>query len=175
MLPALALAATALVVAADPAPAPPATTTTPTTATAKPASKVRVLVLDFKASGGIEPNVVENITGLAAAILSEDKRLEVLARPDLRSMIDLQVQKRETGCDGTSSCVAELAGALDAKLVVIGNVGYIGSELNLNLVLFDQATGANAGRKAVQAKDLSEVSSKLRAPLHGLVDDVLGA
>lgn len=143
---------------------------------APPPSKVRVLVLDFKPSGGVEPNVVENITGLSAAILSEDERLEVLAGPDLRQMINLQIQKAEAGCNGDSSeCIAELAGALDAKLVVIGNIGYLGSTLNLNIVLFDQTTGQNAGRRAVQAKDLSELSTSLRAPLHTLVDGVLGA
>src|SRR5438270_13244925 len=98
-----------VVAGADPTPSAP-----PAIASPKRASKVRVLVLDFKPSGGVEPNVVENITGLAAAILSEDRRLEVLAGPDLRSMIDLQAQKRESGCDGTSSsCIADLAGALD--------------------------------------------------------------
>jgi hypothetical protein len=138
-------------------------------------SSVRVLVLDFKPSGGVEANVVENITGLSAAILSEDERLEVLAGPDLRQMINLQIQKGEAGCDvDTASCIAELAGALDANYVVIGNVGYLGRTLNLNIVLFDQASGKNAGRRAVQAKDLSELSDALRAPLHGLVAGALG-
>jgi hypothetical protein len=145
--------------------------------TAPPSSstKVRVLVLDFKPSGGVDANVVENITGLAAAVLSEDARLEVLAGPDLRQMIDLQAQKSDSGCDtNASSCIAELAGALDAKLVVIGNVGYLGDLLNLNLVLFDQATGQNAGRRAVQAKNLSELSTSMRAPLKNLIGSALG-
>ncbi len=145
------------------------------TAAPPPPQEVRVLVLDFKPSGGVAADVVENITGLSAAILSEDPRLEVLAGPDLRQLIDLQSQKDVVGCAGdNASCIAELAGALDAKLVVIGNVGYLGSTLNLNIVLFNQATGQNAGRRAVQARDLSELSTSLRAPLRELIAGVLG-
>lgn len=138
---------------------------------------MRILLLDFKPSGGVEPDVVENITGLSAAILSEDDRLEVLAGPDLRAMIDLQAQQDELACggDNAQSCIAGIADALAAKYVVVGNVGYLGSALNLNLVLFEQQSGRNVGRRAVQAQDLSELSKALRAPLQGLVDDALGA
>ena len=135
----------------------------------------RVLVLDLKPSGGVEPNVVENITGLCAAILSEDARLEVLSGPDLRQMMDLQGQKSAVGCTGDASCIAEVAGALDAKLVLFGNIGYLGTTINLNLTLFDQAAGKNVGRRAVQAKTLEDLAAQMRPALGGLVGGLLGA
>jgi len=152
------------------APAAPANAVTPAAPT-----KTRVLVLDLKASGGVQPDVVENITGLTAAILSEDERLEVLAGPDLRQMMALEGQKVALGCADDTSCVAEVAGALGAKLVVFGNVGYLGSLLNFNVTLYDQEQGRNVGRRSAQAKGLEEVPTALRPALAALMAAAIGA
>ncbi len=143
--------------------------------TAAPAERTRVLVFDVKPTGGVAPETAENLTGLIAAILSEDPRLEVLAGPDLRSMLEIEGQKQALGCTEDTSCVAEAAGALGAKYVVIGNVGHLGQILNLNVSLFDQSKGSSVARRAVQVKSLDEIPVEARPALRGLVAEAIGA
>lgn len=133
-----------------------------------PDQRHRVIVFDLTPSGGVEQGVVENITGLCASILAEDDRFDVLSGVDLRQMLALEGQKEAAGCGDDGSCIAELAGALNARFVLFGNVGYIGSTLNLNLALFDQRT-KSARRTSVQAKDLDAVPAALRSALRELV------
>ena len=59
------------------------------------------------------------------------------------------------GCDeGSTSCLAELAGAMGARLVLFGDLGKLGDTtvVSLNLFLSDQAQ--SAGRETVRVKSL---------------------
>ena len=152
----------------------PAAPAAPATVPA-PVERVRVLVFDVKPTGGVPPDTAENLTGLIAAILSEDDRLEVLAGPDLRSMLDLESQKEALGCSSNTSCLAEAAGALNARFVFVGDAGFLGTLINLNMSLYDQSKATNIGRRAVQAASLDLLPAALRPALTTLVVQALGA
>lgn len=153
---------------------PPPPPSPPATVEAAPA-RTRMLVFDVKATGGVSPDTVQNITGLLAALLSEDPRLEVLNGADLRSMMELEGEREKLGCEANASCVAEVAGALDARFVVIADVGLLGSLINLNVSLYDQTKATNIGRRAVQANSLDALPGALRPVLASLVVQALGA
>jgi hypothetical protein len=155
------------------APAATAATAAPTAVPA-PVERVRVLVFDVKPTGGVPPDTAENLTGLIAAILSEDDRLEVLAGPDLRSMLDLESQKEALGCSSSTSCLAEAAGALNARFVLVGDAGFLGTLINLNMSLYDQSKATNIGRRAVQAASLDLLPAALRPALTTLVVQAVG-
>ena len=163
------LVVTLLVALAQAGQAPPPTTSTP-----PHAERVRMLVFDVKPTGGVSKETAENLTGLIAALLSEDERLEVLAGPDLRSIIDLETQKQSLGCSTDTSCLAEVAGALNAQFVLAGDAGFLGSLINLNLSLYDQTKASNIGRRAVQAASLDQLPAALRVALGQLVVSAIG-
>lgn len=152
------------------APAPP---TQPPPTPAKN-ERVKILVMDI-AAAGLDAATVENITGLSAVILADDRRLDVLSGADVKQMAALEGEKQALGCTNDASCLAEVAGAMGAGLIVYGNGGKLGTLLNLNLNLFDAAQARSVGRVAIQAKSLEELPEKLRPALQQLVATAIGA
>jgi hypothetical protein len=155
----LALAVVASLLAQAPAPAPP---------------RLKVLVLDVQ-SADLSDNERTTLTNLAAAQLSEDERLEVLSGEDIKQLVKLQGQAQDIGVEGncTDACMAELAGALGAGVVVATQAGKLGETLVLSLVVFDAAKAKTVSRKSVQATSLGELPSKLGPALTALVQPLL--
>jgi hypothetical protein len=136
------------------------------------AEAVRVLVMDLRAEGA-SPQDTRNVTALVAVQLGEDRRLEVVAGEDLRRIADLEADRQALGCEADTSCLAELAGALDAEYVVYGQVGGLGSSLLVTLNLFDVRRGRAAGRASLQVTDAALLPQTLAPRLRALWADVM--
>jgi hypothetical protein len=134
--------------------------------------QLRALVMDLK-SNGVENDTVETIAGLIAVTLSQNPRLDVLSGADVRQLIALEGEKQSLGCADDSSCLADVAGAMGAQLIVFGNAGRLGTLLNINLNLFDATEARSVGRVAVQAKNLEELPERLRPALDQLMAKAL--
>jgi hypothetical protein len=139
-----------------------------------PPPKLKVLVMDV-AAAGLDAATIENITGLVAVILTEDTRLDVLSGADVKQMVALEGDKAAMGCASDASCLADVAGAMGAGLIVYGNGGQLGTLLNLNLNLFDAGQAKSVGRVAVQAKSLEELPDKLRPAVVQLITNGIGS
>lgn len=101
-----------------------------------------VLVVPLASGPGVEQNVADLITEtLSADIQAQTGRL-ILTQKDVVALLGLERQKALMGCSENSSCVTEIAGALNAPLVVRGTIGHLGDVWVLNLVLIEAATGA---------------------------------
>src|SRR5690242_2520281 len=98
------------------------------------AKPIRTLVMDLKPNG-IDVDTVETINGLIPVVLDENDQLDVLSGADVKQLIALEAQKQSVGCTDDSSCLADVAGALGAELVVFGNAGKLGTLFNLNINL----------------------------------------
>jgi len=134
-----------------------------------PADRLRLLVLDFSAEGDVPPGLVGTVNSLVSAELSTYPDLDVIANADVRRMVELEGARQESGC-GDTSCLAELAGALGARLVVFGSVGKLGSATVVNLNLFDSVTAQSTGRQFVEVKDPSELSRALPPRVRRLLE-----
>src|SRR5688500_4138930 len=91
----------------------------------------------------------ELVSSLVAAAATKDERLDVLSAADVRNAVDLEAQRAVMGCDATS-CLLEVAGAMDARLVVHGTLGTLGDVVVLTLNVFDTAAARALGRVVVQ-------------------------
>lgn len=131
------------------------------------AEKLRVLVLDLK-GGGLEPDQLASLTGYLTVSLSEYRALEVLSGADMRAMVELEGEKQALGCTDDTSCLAELAGALGARLVVFGQMAKLGSRYLMNLNLFDSDAGKAVGRAAISADSLDGLMEQLPGAVHKL-------
>jgi hypothetical protein len=101
--------------------------------------------------------------------LAKEQRLDVIASEDIRRQLDLEGQKQTLGCSEDASCLAEIANALGARLVVYGKLGKLGEIWILTLNLFDSEKTQAAGRVVVRDKTLEGLSGALEGPAHQLV------
>jgi hypothetical protein len=66
--------------------------------------------------------------------LSEDPSVRVTTPKDMAALLGIEKQKQLLGCsDQSSSCMAELAGALGADGLITGQVAKVGKRFQLNL------------------------------------------
>lgn len=96
------------------------------------APRVLVLALD---PIGVDATLAQSIDPLianAAGALTS----EVMSEADVKQLAEMEANKAAMGCD-TSSCLAEIAGAMGAELVLYGTVSQLGTSTVLTLSLFD--------------------------------------
>jgi len=118
-------------------------------------------------------NTSRTVTGLITAAIADLDRFEVLSSADLRNALSLEEQKQQLGCDeADSSCLAELAGALGAELVVFGQLGKLDETYVLNLSLFDSTSTRAVARTSLRDPDLSQLSSQVPAAARELMQDI---
>ncbi len=111
---------------------------------------------------------VRFVAGLLGAAFSTQSGVDVLTRDDFRHAIDLEAEKQGSGCDADASCLAEIAAALDARVVVYGSVDVLGDELLLQLSAFDAKAAQGLDRvvgRAATPSDLAHVAEQLATQL----------
>lgn len=109
------------------------------------AGPIRVIVLDLKGSG-VDESEIDPITGFITVELSNYPQLEVMSGADVRAMVEFEGEKQALGCDDDTSCLAEVAGAMGARLVFFGTLGRVGSSYTMVLNLYDSEVGRSVGR-----------------------------
>lgn len=130
----------------------------------------KLLVLDLTA-GGVGPEIASALTDAAAAEISARGFFQVVTSRDLQTLIGLERQKQLLGCsEEAGSCLAELGGALGAKVVLSGSVTRLGPNLQLNLQALDSSRAQPLGRTTRIAPDIDP----LRRALPYAVAEVLG-
>jgi hypothetical protein len=112
------------------------------------------------------------LTGLVAAAAAE-AGADVVTREDLRKALAVEGDKQAMGCDENESCLAELAQALNARLVVFGTVSVLGDELVLQLSAFDARTATSAGRATARGADLAALSRAAEDKARALITTAL--
>lgn len=138
------------------------------TATHDDDARPRALVLDLQGDA-VSAETRRSITGLVVVKLTKDPRLDVVSGQELKGLADLAAEKQSVGCD--DACLLELAGAMDARLVVTGFVGKLGSLIVVNLSLFDAEKARAVGRSTIEAESVEQLPGKLDRAL----DEMLAA
>lgn len=158
-----------------PAASPPATTPP---ATAAPAAtdedpRVKILVLDAR-SGDLTADQLHTLSGLLTARVARFPSANVVSSSDLREMLELEAQKQSAGCDdGGNACLAELAGALGADLVIASRAGKLGSTFVFTSQIFDPRKGDAVGRMSIEAYALEDLVEKIGPALDDVLRSVL--
>lgn len=161
-----ALVVTLLLAVQEPAPSAPAP------ATATTAEKPRVFVLDLK-SQTVERPMLQSIEGALAAELARFKELDVLSSEDVRRALEMEASKSMLGCDTSStSCLAEVANAMGAELVVFGDVEKVDDAYVLNLAVLDAAKVKSRGKQSVRARSLDRLTDQGVQAVRPLLEDV---
>lgn len=150
------------------APAPTSSTTQSPHRTAPESKRYSVLVLD-PVETDIDPDIRVAVSGKMAAELSTVRRFDVLTAADIRAMTALEANRQLAGCDD-ESCMAEIADALGADLVVSWDISRIGSKRIITVRFFDARTSKSVGRAQAEADDDEELASKAGVALRDAID-----
>lgn len=125
-----------------------------------PARPTTVLVLDI-AGDAITAEESGILRDTIASELAKRRKYSVLTSEDVRRVLDVEAQRQAAGCDGESSCLAEIGAALGADRVVYGNVARLGEQLVVSLSVVDPQDARAFGRDTFQVRDVAEAAREL--------------
>jgi hypothetical protein len=131
--------------------------------------RTRVLVLDLLATGEGLPNT-RTLSSVVAVELARDPGLDVLSGTDVDQLIAASEAGLEIDCQD-SSCLTDLAGALDVPLIVHGDVGLLGSVLVVHLDVFDAERVETVARTSVENTDRDALSDEVKDAARDLLRD----
>jgi TolB-like protein len=115
---------------------PPAAAAT-STAPARPATaRKKIAVMDLKAIQGVAAGSVEILGSVVAADLAR-QGMDVVSKSDIQAMLGFQKERQLLGCTEDASCIADIGGSLGVDYVLTGQVGQIGTQYNLSLLVVD--------------------------------------
>jgi hypothetical protein len=136
-------------------------------------ARTRLLVLDV--GGDLPAAQRETLTSLVAARLSRFADLEVVSQSNVEQLLGLEAQKQLSGCGGDdgSGCLAELAGALDAKVIAVAQAGKLGGTTVFTLQLLDPQ-GATVGRGTAQVSGLDDLAGRVESVIDGVGREFTG-
>jgi hypothetical protein len=120
----------------------------------------RLLVMDFKATG-VEPMLAQQATMLAAQAAHSAGTYSVVTLEDVRAAVGAERLKNLTGCEGTQSCLADLAQGAGASLLLTGSVGRVGTQYTAALTLLKPGDGTVAARENLVVKSARELANGL--------------
>ena len=99
----------------------------------------RVPVLPLSAGDGVTENTAQALTQALASELRQRPGLEVLTSSELGAVLGMARQRELLGCEA-ASCRAEVGGALDADLLVAGQLSKVGESWLMTVQLLDGHT-----------------------------------
>ena len=128
-----------------------------------------MLLLDLT-TAGVPPEQVKVLDGSLAAAL-DDQGVDAVTRADLRTMASVAADLSTAGCNSDSdSCLAELAAALGADLVLSGQVGRLDTTYVLQLSLFDANAGRAMAREELRGQALTLLADRIPDAVARLTD-----
>jgi TolB-like protein len=140
-------------------------TTVSSTASISLRDDPRFVVLDFSAAG-ISEALAKNLTHVVAAELKRIDGASVLSRDDISSMVGTQQLKSVLVGECDRACFVEIAGALDADYLLVGQVGRLGDTYVAGLSLLDQVDLEGADQRRVTETYRGDESELIRAIRH---------
>ena len=115
------------------------------------------------------------LTGFLAQGAAADPRADVLTSVDLRNALDLEAQKQLAACSEGSSCLAEIAQALDAEVVLSSAASRIDEEWVLQVSAYDARKASSAGRRLIRASSQKDLATQAQAAGAELLQGILAS
>lgn len=100
------------------------------------AARLKLAVLDVRATGTVSSERVEGLSSLIASEVAHTGVGDVLSGGDLRAMLGFERQRDLLGC-GDAACLAEIGGALGVDYLVSSEVSVVGQTWLLSLSLVE--------------------------------------
>lgn len=105
----------------------------------------RIALLDIALEGDVDPAIGTQLTSRYSELIAKLPDVVVISPDDVRALLQNEANKQLAGCT-EDSCLAEVAGALGADVVVTGRVGRIGDGFAVSLTAVDAKKVRSLGR-----------------------------
>ena len=102
---------------------------------------LRIAVYDLDISDDVPERTARVFLDSLAIELRKLRAVDVVTMEEIRTMIDVEAQRQLTGCD-QQSCLAEIADALGADVILSGSIAKVGEERLLGLARIAQRDAA---------------------------------
>lgn len=107
--------------------------------------KTKVLVFDFTVKGDAAKDLGRVLADVAARELAKLKNVQALTQADVTAQLGVEKQKTMLGCSDDRSCMAEIAGAIDADRTLGGSVVQLGDSWLVSVTYVDARKAATVG------------------------------
>jgi TolB-like protein len=143
-------------------------------AAAEPASaarRVSLLVMPLEAKAPIRKGLGDQVTSLVAIEAARHGQFDVVTVKELEAQLSVVQVRAAMGCDEVA-CMTEIAGALNAELVIAGSLGRVGSSYVLTLALFRAREAKVVARASERFRNLDEdqLLDRLPAVVKSMMD-----
>jgi TolB-like protein len=126
--------------------------------TAAPAEKSKLAVLALTSAGEVDPSIARSLTDLVTAEVDARGYFDPISSNEIETMLGAERQRQLLGCgEDSSSCLAELAGALGAGFMLTGSLAKVGGVYQLNLQVVDTRNARTLGRSSKLARDFESL------------------
>ncbi len=130
---------------------------------ARPERRVlRMAVHDIGADAGSE-HLARITTDAVAAELRKLQRVSVISTDEVRALLDLEAEKQLVGCSD-ESCIAEIAEALGADVLIVGRIAKVGVGRVFGLKRIDARRAETTGQVAQPLDDNDEAVLAIIGP-----------
>lgn len=121
-----------------------------------------VMLAPSAAATSLTASDAKLLHSLVATEVGRDPRVDLLTSTDVKKALDVEATRSFTGCDdGSDSCMAEIAAAMNASQVLHGTLGVLGDDVVLSLSLFDSSSATAVGRVFAKGKDAGAVGDQI--------------
>lgn len=108
------------------------------------AAPLKVALLPLTAGAGVEAKVAQSLTDALAAELRGIGGHQLVTQQELTAVLGVERQRQLLGCTDTT-CMAEIASALDVDALVTGSIARLGESWLLQIQLVDARKGVTTG------------------------------
>ena len=135
------------------------------------AGKERIAILDVRP---VEPGSAPLAEILTEVLASETAHLLpeviVVGSSDLRALLGVEKQRQLLGCT-EGSCLADIAGALGARYLLVGSVGRVVKSNRIDLKIIDTRRATALARDGVTVDEKIDPIGPVKALLRTLLDE----
>ncbi len=128
---------------------------------ANAAGKLKLVFTGVIPGTGVSQETTQSVAEYVQTELTRIDTYSVVSQGDLQAMLGLERQKQLVGCGETSTCMAELTGALDADRLLRGEMSRLDDTIVLNFALIDARKSKPVGRSS-RTIETGGVSAALR-------------
>jgi TolB-like protein len=137
-----------------------------------PVAVQRLAVLKIIAQGAAPGDVADTLTSVVAEQASKTPGFNAISQAEIAALLGVEKQKQMLGC-GNSSCLAEIGGALGAKLVLSGSLGKVGESYVFQLQLLDTSKGQVKARESKTVNPTSPQAHDAQSQLPDVARDLV--
>jgi len=124
-------------------------------------ARARIALVGVTAGEGISDKTAAMVEELLLNALDRTRRFSTVGRSDIANLIGFERQRQLAGCEQSTSCVAEIAGALGVPFVGSASLGRLGALVAVSFKVIEVSGARVVARGEARVQSDSELPDAL--------------